>query len=260
MSGTSSSLIIDNSTPRVPKLFAQVNNYLSLSPIAQLGNGYPSGDPTADGLYDWRNPNLTLFTRDMTPEILAMNPVLVLRRLNVRATNYNKNYKNGHNSKRHVTPGNSSNNGLQFHGGDSSTNRAGTPIPEIDNFIPILNYTSVGYNRVMFDAYELPVKRFVKDTLGGGYNFGDQIARAIYVPEFNDSVFYSRQSNRHSNNVLKFELVLAVPNPNWTARNHQNRWIFGEGQTILVEPRLQTFNDGGGNLEYYIGWMTRAVN
>jgi hypothetical protein len=84
--------------------------------------------------------------------------------------------------------------------------------------------------------------------------------RAVLEQSFDSEIRYSRRRSTRSNNVLKFELVLAVPNPNWTATNHQNKWMYGRGQTVLVEPRVQTFNDGGGNLEYCIGWMARVVN
>ena len=244
---------------QIPDLFIQVNRFHSQTTIAQLQHGHPSVDPTADGFYDWKDPELTLFTRDMTPEILAMNPVLVIRRGSIAANNQSKNNVKVRGAKRHVTPGNSANNGLNFHGGASNTTRDGSVIPEIDNHTVINNPGIVGYNHLYFDDYKLPVRRFVKDVIVGG-KYGDLLNRAVLEQTFDSEIRYSRRRSNRSNNVLKFELVLAVPNPNWTATNHQNKWMYGRGQTVLVEPRVQTFNDGGGNLEYCIGWMARVVN
>lgn len=244
-----------NKTINVPRLQVQVNNYLSQSPITNLTHGHPSIDPTADGLFDWTNPGLTLFTRDMTPEVLELNPVIVLERYIPRARNSVKNGVKNRSVKRWVIPGNSANNGLNFHGGSSNTDRGGASFPEVSNFIPITN-TAVGYNQVIHDTYELPVSRFVRPS-GGLY--GSVMTQAFYSQDWNNSVVYSRHRPRR-NYYLKFRVSLAIPNPNWTDTNHQNKWIFGDGQTIIVEPRLQTFNDGSGNLEYYVAWLTKVVN
>jgi len=243
---------------QIPDLFIQVNRFHSQTTIAQLQHGHPSVDPTADGFYDWKDPELTLFTRDMTPEILAMNPVLVIRRGSIAANNQSKNNVKVRCAKRHVTPGNSANNGLNFHGGASNTTRDGSVIPEIDNHTVINNPGIVGYNHIMFETYQLPVRRFIKDN-GVGGNYGDLLNRAIYIEDFMNNIRYSG-TGRMPNLAMKFMLTLAVPNPNWTPTNHQNKWRFGEGQVIIVEPKLQTFDDGSGTLEYFIGWMARVVN
>jgi hypothetical protein len=259
MATTTTGFQRQQSTPRIPDLFIQVNHFHSQTTIAQLQHSHPSSDPTGDGLYDWKDPELTLFTRDMTPEILAMGPVVVIRRLSLHANNMYKGSIKVRGAKRHATPGNSKNNGLNYHGGASNTTRDGSAIPEIDNHTVINNPGIVGYNHLYFDDYKLPVRRFVKDVIVGG-KYGDLLNRAVLEQTFDSEIRYSRRRSNRSNNVLKFELVLAVPNPNWTATNHQNKWMYGRGQTVLVEPRVQTFNDGGGNLEYCIGWMARVVN
>jgi hypothetical protein len=246
------------STLTVPRLQAQVNNFHSASPISQLAHGHPSSDPTVDGYYDWTNPRLTLFTRNMTPEILALNPVLILERYLPRTRNSRKSNPTNRGTSRWVIPGNSANNGLNFHGGASNTNRGGIGIPEVDNFIPITNNAIVGYNHILFDNYLLPVDRFVRNSTTGG-NYGVPMTSAVYVPDWNDYVVYS-QHRRNRNYYMKFRVSLAIPNPNWTATNHQNKYIFGEGQTIIVEPKLQTFDDGSGLLEYYVGWRAKVVN
>lgn len=248
---------IPQATPPIPKLNVQVDNFLSQTTIASLGHGYKSADPTADGLYDWKDPELTLFTRDMTPEILAMGPVVVLHRWKTQSNNYHKPQKS-RNAKRWVVAGNSANNGLNFHGGLSNTTRGGEIIPEIDNFTVINNPGIVGYNHIMFETYQLPVRRFIKDN-GVGGNYGDLLNRAIYIEDFMNNIRYSG-TGRMPNLAMKFMLTLAVPNPNWTPTNHQNKWRFGEGQVIIVEPKLQTFDDGSGTLEYFVGWMARVVN
>jgi hypothetical protein len=248
---------IPQATPPIPKLNVQVDNFHSQTTIANLAHNYPSADPTNDGLYDWKNPELTLFTRDITPEILAMNPVVVLRRWKTQSNNYHKPHKS-RNAKRWVTPGNSANNGLNFHGGLSNTTRGGEIIPEIDNFTVINNPGIVGYNHVYFNNYKLPMNRFVKYPPAGG-NYGDFINQAIYIEDFMNNIRYSGIA-KMPNLAMKFELSLAVPNPNWTSTNHQNKWIFGEGQVVIVEPKLQTFDDGSGTLEYFVGWMARVVN
>lgn len=248
---------IPQATPPIPKLNVQVDNFLSQTTIASLAHNYHSADPTADGLYDWKDPELTLFTRDMTPEILAMGPVVVLHRWKTQSNNYHKPQKS-RNAKRWVVAGNSANNGLNFHGGLSNTTRGGEIIPEIDNFTVINNPGIVGYNHIMFETYQLPVRRFIKDN-GVGGNYGDLLNRAIYIEDFMNNIRYSG-TGRMPNLAMKFMLTLAVPNPNWTPTNHQNKWRFGEGQVIIVEPKLQTFDDGSGTLEYFIGWMARVVN
>jgi len=247
---------VPQSLPRIPKLNVQVDNFHSQTTIAGLAHDYPSADPTNDGLYDWKNPELTLFTRDMTPEILAMGPVLAFRRHKTQSNNSRKPQKS-RNAKRFVTPGNSKNDGKNFHGGRSNTTRSGAVIPEIENFDVINNPGIVGYNHVMFDGYKIQMNRFAKYP-PAGQEYGDFISQAILVEDFINNVRYSG-IGRLSNLSMKFEIMLAVPNPNWTATNHQNQWIFGEGQTVLVEPKKQSFNDGSGTLEYYVGWSTRVV-
>ncbi len=49
----------------IPYLSAQVNRFHRNTTIAGLAHGHSSADPTADGLYDWNNPMLTLFTRQV---------------------------------------------------------------------------------------------------------------------------------------------------------------------------------------------------
>lgn len=246
------------STISVPRLQVQVNNFHSGSVISQLRHGELSSDPTADGYYDWNNPRLTLFTRDMTPEILALNPVIVLERYLPRTRNSKKVGAGNRSVSRWVIPGNSANNGLSYHGGDSSTNRGGAGIPEVSNFMPLNNPSIVGYNHIVFDSYQLPVDRFARNSIVGN-NFGTIMSTAIYAPDWYDYVVYS-QHRRQRNYYMKFRLSLAIPNPNWTSTNHQNKYIFGEGQTIIVEPRLNTFDDGSGLLEYYVGWKAKVVN
>lgn len=246
------------SSIRIPSLYAQIDQFHSGSAIASLQHGYPSGDPTGDGLFEWKNPEVSLFTQEMTQEVLDLNPVLVLQRYIPNARNASKG-KNMTNTKRWVVPGNISNNGLQFHGGDSGNYRgAGSILPQIDNFVPIMNTVSIGYNHVMFNKYELPVSRFVSNLING-VQYGSLLSKAFLLSEWNDEVVYSRFS-RFSNYHMKFRLVLAVPNPTWTSSNHENKWIFGEGQTIVVEPKTQTFDDGSGILEYYVGWKAKVVN
>lgn len=242
----------------IPRLQVQVNNFHAGSIISNLSNGHPSSDPTADGYYDWNEPTLTLFTRDMTPEILALNPVIVLERYIPRARNSRKGGARSRTVGRWVIPGVSANNGLNFHGGSSNTNRGGASIPEVVNFTPLNNPGIVGYNHVVFDTYQLQVNRFAKNYLTG-LDYGTLMNTAVYVPDWNTYVVYS-QHRRNKNYYMKFRLSLAIPNPNWTPTNHQNKYIFGEGQTVIVEPRLQTFNDGSGPLEYYIGWRAKVVN
>lgn len=249
---------LTQSSLSIPRLHVQVNNHLSQSVVSSLGHGQFSADPTADGFYDWNNPMLTLFTRDMTPEILALQPVIVFERYIPHARNSNKSGVRNRSVKRWVVPGNSANNGLNFHGGSSNTDRAGASFPEIDNFSPLNNPGIVGYNHVVFDTYELPVDRFVRHVTSG-IPYGNMFNSAIYVEDWNDNVQYSRH-RRQRNYYLKFRVSLAIPNPNWTSTNHQNKWIFGDGQTIIVEPKMQTFNDGSGNLEYYVAWLAKVVN
>ncbi len=249
---------LTQSSLSIPRLHVQVNNYLSQTTVVNLGHNHPSADPTADGLYDWNNPILTLFTRDMTPEILALQPVIVFERCIPNARNSAKAGFKNRNVKRWVIPGNSTYSGLNFHGGNSNTDRNGSSYSEVDNFSPLNNPGIVGYNHILFDTYELPISRFVR-LPSSGLPYGNIMNQAIYAQDWNNSVVYSRHRMRR-NYYLKFRVSLAVKNPNWTATNHQNKWIFGEGQTIIVEPKMQTFNDGSGSLEYYVAWLTKVVN
>lgn len=248
-----------NTIFKIPRLEAQVNAFHSQSKIVGLAHAYPSADPTNDGFYDWNDPTLTLFTRDLTRDILDLNPVVVLERYLTKARNVNKANVYSRSIKRWVIPGNTSYDGNNFHGGNSGYYRgAPNSLPEIQNFIPLNNNNVVGYNHVMFDNYTLPLSRFVSDPQNGT-TYGQLMNRAVYVADWYDNIRYS-QMPTYRNYFLKFRVSLAIPNPTWSATNHENRWLFGEGQTIIAEPRLQTFDDGAGELEYFIGWKVKAVN
>lgn len=236
----------------IPYLSAQVNRFHRGTTIAGLTHGHPSADPTADGLYDWNNPMLTLFTRDMTPEILALQPSIVLKRRISSARNYSKNISK---AKRWVIPGGSNNDGLAYHGGDSSTNSFGAAPGEFINFSGIPNNSIVGYNHIAFDSYELPANRCVSDYTTS--NFLQMLQRAVREEDWTSAIRYS-QHKRKDNFYLTFQVVLAIPNPNWTPTNHQNKYLFGDGDTIIVEPQAQTFSDGVGTTNHYIGWRAKV--
>ena len=257
--GQSQHNYVKSSISHIPRLEAQVNAFNSGTTITQLAHAHPSSDPTADGYYDWNDPTLTLFTRDLTKDVLDLKPVIVLERYLTKTRNYFKAGVSNRSIKRWVICGNSSYNGNSFHGGNSGYYRgAGSVLPEINNFIPFINNNVVGYNHVMFDGYTLPLSRFVSDPVGGT-TYGQIINRAVLASEWYDNIRYS-QMPRYRNYFLKFRVSLAIPNPSWTATNHENKFLFGEGQTLIAEPRLQTFDDGSGELEYFIGWKVKAVN
>lgn len=257
--GMSQHSYVKSSISHIPRLEVQVNGFNSGTTIAQLAHAHPSSDPTADGLYDWNDPTLTLFTRDLTRDILDLNPVIVLERYLTKARNQFKSGVANRSIKRWVIPGNTSLDGNNFHGGNSGYYRgAGSVLPEINNFIPFINNNVVGYNHVMFDGYTLPLSRFVSDPVGGT-TYGQIMNRAVLASEWYNNIRYSQMPTRR-NYFLKFRVSLAIPNPSWTATNHENRFLFGEGQTLIAEPRLQTFDDGSGELEYFIGWKVKAVN
>ena len=257
--GQSQHNYVKSSISHIPRLEAQVNAFNSGTTITQLAHAHPSSDPTADGYYDWNDPTLTLFTRDLTKDVLDLKPVIVLERYLTKTRNYFKAGVPNRSIKRWVICGNSSYNGNNFHGGNSGYYRgAGSVLPEINNFIPFINNNVVGYNHVMFDGYTLPLSRFVSDPVGGT-TYGQIMNRAVLASEWYDNIRYS-QMPRYRNYFLKFRVSLAIPNPSWTATNHENKFLFGEGQTLIAEPRLQTFDDGAGELEYFIGWKVKAVN
>lgn len=256
--GQSQHNYVKSSISHIPRLEVQVNAFNSGTTITQLAHAHPSSDPTNDGFYDWNDPTLTLFTRDLTQEVLDLNPVIVLERYLTKTRNQFKSGATNRSIKRWVIPGNTNFNGNNFHGGNSGVTRTGGGIPEINNFIPFNNNTVVGYNHTMFDNFTLPLSRFVSDPVGGT-TYGQIINRAVYSAEWYDNIRYS-QMPTYRNYFLKFRVSLAIPNPTWSATNHENRWLFGEGQTIIAEPRLQTFDDGAGELEYFIGWKVKAVN
>lgn len=244
---------VQSGSLKIPKLYAQVNKSRIGTTISVLQHGHPSADPTADGLYDWNNPSLTLFTRDMTQDILDLQPRIVLMRSLSKARNASKGYSEK--GKRWTIPGASEFDGLQYHGGNSSINSYGSGPGEFGNLQGIPNNSIKGYNHVAFDNYQLPVNRCVVDRVGGTYL--SMPKRAIPEIEYTDSVRYSQHKQR-DNFYMIFKVVLAIPNPSWTATNHENRWLLGEGQTIIVEPQKQTFNDGTDNTTYYIGWRAKV--
>ena len=246
------------SVSHIPRLQVQVNAYNSGSKIVGLRHAEPSVDPTVDGYYDWNDPTLTLFTRDLTAQVLALNPVIVLERYLTKTRNQFKSPGTARSIKRWVIPGNTSHDGDNFHGGNSGYYRGGGTIPEVNNFIPFTNPTIVGYNHVMFDGFTLPVSRFVRDNTTPT-TYGTILNRAVLASEWTDTIRYS-QMPIYRNHFLKFRVSLAIPNPSWTVSNHENRWLFGEGQTIIVEPKLQTFDDGTDEKDFYVGWQTKAVN
>lgn len=238
-------------TPHIPKLLVRVNK--KPNSLANVVHGHPSSDPTADGFFDWRDPELTLFTRDMTQEVLDLNPVIIMQRYLTNARNpyHGENYR-GSGVKRWVVPGNTSFNGEKVNAGDSSTNRYGVSVGEVPNFIP-MQQLSEGYNHHY--GYTLPVSRFTSDRGTGTYL--QQLTRAFFVPEWNEQVVYSQHKSQRNFNML-FKLSLGIPNPDFEFDKSQNPYLIGDGQTIVVSPRLQTFDDGNGLLEYYTSWSVKV--
>ena len=235
----------------IPKLLVRVNKSPTI--LANVAHGHPSSDPTADGFFNWSDPQLTLFTRDMTQDILDLNPVIIMQRYLTNARNpYHGEGYNGSGVKRWVVPGNSSFDGEKVNAGNSSTNRYGVSISEVPNFIP-MQQLSEGYNHHY--NYVLPVSRFTSDRGAGTYL--QQLTRAIPVSEWNDVVTYSQHKNKRNFNML-FKISLGIPNPDFELNKSQNPYLIGEGQTIVVYPRLQTFDDGGGIFEYYTTWSVKV--
>ena len=173
--------------PGVPKLHVQVNNHLSQSVVSGLGHGQFSTDPTADGFYDWNNPMLTLFTRDMTPEILALQPVIVFERYIPHARNSNKSGVRNRSVKRWVVPGNSANNGLNFHGGSSNTDRAGAL------YFGTVNPTVTG-QEVDNDSFIVTSDGTPTGTIISFWKFDEETLTWVIVPSGdlnNDRVLYT---------------------------------------------------------------------
>lgn len=226
----------------IPKLQLDIRRQNG-NTASNLTHGQDTADPTADGLFFWKDPTLNFYVRDMTPELLAKNPVIVMER-------YLPRKKGNFVRKGWVIPGNSTYDGDQYQGGKSNANGYGVGVAEIDNFLPITT-PFVGYNTELYNGYVLPLSRFCVDN--GNGTFLTEFTRAIRIEEWNDRVRFSQHKSKR-NSSMKFRFTLAIPNPNWTSTNHQNRWILGEGITLKVKPRLQTFDVGGGLLEYYIGW------
>lgn len=240
MANGSSGVAPAKSSFTIPKLQLDIIGNQSAS-ISQLNHGHSSADPTSDGFYDWSDPQLNFYARDITPEFLALNPVIVMERY--------IQHKKKSKRKGWVVSGNGAYNGDQYYGGKSNFNSYGVGVNEVDNFIP-LNYLKLGHSSLLLSDYSFPVSRFVSDftttALSG-------IKGAVFAPDWSTRIRFSRHSKKN-NRSLKFRFTLAIPNPKWTITNHQNRWIFGEGVTLKVFPRLQTFNDGGGLLDYFISW------
>lgn len=230
----------------IPKLQLDILPSPNGSLTSQLTHGH-SGDPNVNGWYDWTDPQILVYGRDITPEFLALNPVIVMERLKLRKKRINDRERK---SKGWVIPGNTSNNGLQYNGGNSSTNEYGITPSEISNFFPISSF--LGYDRN--SAISVPVSRFTNDVIGA--NYLTQIQRAVRVEDWRNDISFSGYK-RNMNSSMKFRFTFAIENPTWSATNHQNKYIFGDGVTLKVFPRLQTFNDGGIT-EYYIGWQTQV--
>lgn len=252
MANTGSNSFKRQSSVRVPRLYAQVDKFYQNPLIHGLTHGQVTSDPTADNLFDWTDPRLLLFTRDMTQDIMDMNPVIVLQRYLPTARNYRKFNRNA--AKRWVVPGMSVNNGEPVNAGDSSTNTFGVSPGEVQNFIPFGNTPMAGGYRHHIN-YSLPVSRFTNDRNSGAYL--QQLNRAVYSQEWNETIGYS-QHRQNRNYYMIFKVSLGIPNPDYVSDKSLNQYIIGEGQTIIVYPRLQTFNDGSGNLEYYIAWSVKV--
>lgn len=155
--------------------------------VSGLGHGQFSTDPTADGFYDWNNPMLTLFTRDMTPEILALQPVIVFERYIPHARNSNKSGVRNRSVKRWVVPGNSANNGLNFHGGSSNTDRAGAL------YFGTVNPTVTG-QEVDNDSFIVTSDGTPTGTIISFWKFDEETLTWVIVPSGdlnNDRVLYT---------------------------------------------------------------------
>lgn len=130
---------------------------------------------------------LTLFTRDMTPEILALQPVIVFERYIPHARNSNKSGVRNRSVKRWVVPGNSANNGLNFHGGSSNTDRAGAL------YFGTVNPTVTG-QEVDNDSFIVTSDGTPTGTIISFWKFDEETLTWVIVPSGdlnNDRVLYT---------------------------------------------------------------------